>query len=348
MNVPTAAELAAALAKDPDGLNEFADLTSTTNATEEPAVPPSLIKCELTGHMATITLANDRRRNALSGQLLDELVSALEQLARVRARAVVLRAAPGAVVWSAGHDIRELPRDGADPITYHDPLERALRAIRKHPAPVIAMVHGSVWGGATDLALSCDFIVADQTAQFAITPVNLGLPYNASGIQNFIARVGAHIARQMFFTAEPIHAEQARECGIINYLVDSSQLQTHTNDLAERLARKAPLAIAVIKEQIRMLSEATRCRPPPSSASRGCAAGSTPPRTTRRESTRSWKNARRSSQAASRGTPPQPSTKPGPTRGQPVQASARRRAGHNRLFFGAAAAPPARQSAPGH
>lgn len=256
MNVPTAAELAAALAKDPDGLNEFADLTSTTNATEEPAAPPSLIKCELTGHMATITLANDRRRNALSGQLLDELVSALEQLARVRARAVVLRAAPGAVVWSAGHDIRELPRDGADPITYHDPLERALRAIRKHPAPVIAMVHGSVWGGATDLALSCDFIVADQTAQFAITPVNLGLPYNASGIQNFIARVGAHIARQMFFTAEPIHAEQARECGIINYLVDSSQLQAHTNDLAERLARKAPLAIAVIKEQIRMLSEA--------------------------------------------------------------------------------------------
>jgi hypothetical protein len=61
MNVPTAAELAAALAKDPDGLNEFADLTSTANATEEPAAPPSLIKCELTGHMATITLANDRR-----------------------------------------------------------------------------------------------------------------------------------------------------------------------------------------------------------------------------------------------------------------------------------------------
>lgn len=223
--------------------------------TEEPPAPWSLITCERSDEVATITLANERCRNALSAQLLDELVSALKQLARARARVVVLRAPPGAVVWSSGHDIRELPRDGSDPITYGDPLERALRAIRKHPAPVVAMVHGSVWGGATDLALACDFIIADHTAQFAITPVNLGLPYNASGIQHFIARVGAHLARQMFFTAEPILAQQARECGIINYLVEDSQLETHTYHLAQRLARKAPLAISVIKEQIRMLSE---------------------------------------------------------------------------------------------
>jgi methylmalonyl-CoA decarboxylase len=229
---------------------------STTDAAEAPAPNPPLIRCELTGPVATIVLANERCRNALSGQLLDELVSALAELARARARVVVLRAAPDVVVWSSGHDIRELPRDGSDPIPYADPLERALRAIRKHPAPVIAMVHGSVWGGATDLALSCDFIVADHTAQFAITSVNLGLPYNASGIQNFIARVGVNIARQMFFTAEPIHAEQARDCGIINYLVDESQLQARTDDLAQRLARKAPLAVSAIKEQIRMLSEA--------------------------------------------------------------------------------------------
>jgi methylmalonyl-CoA decarboxylase len=201
-------------------------------------------------------MSNGRWRNALSRQLLDELVGALDALAQAQTRAVVLRAAPGVAVWSAGHDIRELPRDGSDPLRYHDPLERALRAIRKHPAPVIAMIHGSVWGGATDLALSCDFIAADRTAAFAITPVNLGLPYNASGIQNFITRVGAHVARQMFFTAEPIAAEAAHRHGIINYLLDGTELEVFTYELAHRLAKKSPLALGVIKEQIRILSEA--------------------------------------------------------------------------------------------
>ncbi len=216
----------------------------------------SLIDSTLEGRIGTITLRNERRRNALCKDMLVQLRLALDRFGHQQARAVVLRAGPDVEVWSAGHDIRELPRDGSDPMLYEDPLEQALRAIRKHPAPVIAMIHGSVWGLATDLVLSCDFIVADETAQFAITAVDLGLPYNASGIQNFITRVGAHVARQMFFTAEPIRADAALQHGIINYLVDAAGLEQHTYDLAERLARKSPLAISVIKEQIRMLTEA--------------------------------------------------------------------------------------------
>ncbi len=216
----------------------------------------SLIDSTLEGRIGTVTLRNEQRRNALCKDMLVQLRLALDRFAHQQARAVVLRAGPDVEVWSAGHDIRELPRDGSDPMLYEDPLEQALRAIRKHPAPVIAMIHGSVWGLATDLVLSCDFIVADQTAQFAITAVDLGLPYNASGIQNFITRVGAHIARQMFFTAEPLRAEAATQHGIINHLVDAAELEQHTYALAERLAKKSPLAISVIKEQIRILTEA--------------------------------------------------------------------------------------------
>lgn len=218
--------------------------------------PSRLISVELHGRIGTITLRNETRRNALCKQMLGEIREGLDSLAHQQVRAVVLRAAPDVTVWSAGHDIRELPRDGSDPMRYADPLEQALRAIRKHPAPVIAMIHGSVWGLATDLTLSCDFIVADHSAQFAITAVDLGLPYNASGIQNFIMRVGAHIARQMFFTSEPIKADAALQHGIINYLVDEDQLEARTYALAERLAKKSPLALSVIKEQIRILAEA--------------------------------------------------------------------------------------------
>ncbi len=215
-----------------------------------------LIESKLDGQIGTIILRNERRRNALCKAMLSEIRFVLDEFAHQQARAVILRAAPGVGVWSAGHDIRELPRDGSDPMLYEDPLEQLLRAIRKHPAPVIAMIHGSVWGLASDLVLSCDFIVADPTAQFAITAVDLGMPYNASGIQNFINRVGPHIARQMFFTSEPLLADSAMQHGIINYLVDESDLERETYALAGRLAKKSPFAIAVIKEQIRILTEA--------------------------------------------------------------------------------------------
>ena len=67
-----------------------------------------------------------------------------------------LRAATGMRVWSSGRDITELPRGRRDPLGYNDPLEELIRAVRTFPAPIIAMVHGSVWGGAFDLVLSCD------------------------------------------------------------------------------------------------------------------------------------------------------------------------------------------------
>ena len=70
------------------------------------------------------------------------------------------------------------------------------------------MVHGSVWGGACDLVLTCDLVVGDDRS-FAITPAKLALPYNASGILHFINRVGLNIAKEMFFWADPYHGGQS-------------------------------------------------------------------------------------------------------------------------------------------
>ena len=86
-----------------------------------------------------------------------------------------------------------------------------LRAIRVFPAPIVAMVHGSVWGGAFDLVLSCDLVVADETASFAITPANLGLPYNTTGLLHFLGRLPINLIKEMFFTAEPVDAQKAKE-----------------------------------------------------------------------------------------------------------------------------------------
>lgn len=213
----------------------------------------SLIHVEFDGAVGVVTLDNPARRNALNAATAEEMINALRGLDAEGVRAVILRAPPGAPVWSSGHDVSELPGPHDDPLSYDDSLERMLRAVKQFRAPVIAMVHGSVWGGACDLALSCDVIVADPTATFAITPANIGLPYNLTGILQFLSRLPLNVAKEMFFTAAPVGADDARRWNLINHLVPEDELESFTRDMARRIADKAPLAVAVIKEQFRML-----------------------------------------------------------------------------------------------
>lgn len=213
------------------------------------------VRSELSGTIGTIILDNAARRNALSAALLDSVITELARLQEQKARVIILRAAPGLKVWSAGHDIAELPRGHEDPLGYADPLERALRAIRSHPAPVIALVQGSVWGGAFDVVLSCDIVVADETATFAITPANLGLPYNTTGLLHFTGRLPANLIKEMFYTAAPLDAEAARKWGILNHLVPSAEIEQRVLAMATLIATKAPLAIATVKEQLRVLAD---------------------------------------------------------------------------------------------
>jgi methylmalonyl-CoA decarboxylase len=144
-----------------------------------------LVQSELTDSIGSITLDQPAKRNALSEALIEQILAAFKRFREASARVVVIRADRAASVWSSGHDIAELPQ-GHDPLAYSDPLERLLRAVRSFPAPVIAMIHGSVWGGATDLVLSCDLVIGDETCAFAVTPVNLGLPYNTTGLLQFM------------------------------------------------------------------------------------------------------------------------------------------------------------------
>jgi methylmalonyl-CoA decarboxylase len=216
---------------------------------------PAPVRSELAGNIGTIILDNASRRNALSAALLDGVIAELKKMQDQKARVIILRSAPGLKVWSAGHDISELPRGHEDPLGYADPLERALRALRSHPAPIIAMIQGSVWGGAFDLVLSCDIVIGDETAKFAITPANLGLPYNTTGLLHFLGRLPVNLVKEMFFTAAPLDAEAARKWGILNHLYPAAQLEEQVQAMASLIASKAPLAISTVKEQLRVLAD---------------------------------------------------------------------------------------------
>jgi methylmalonyl-CoA decarboxylase len=213
-----------------------------------------------TDWVGTIVLDQPAKRNALSKPMVDEIIAGLEDFKQSKIRAVVLRAAGDAKVWSSGHDIADI-HQGQDPLAYDDPVEKLLRAVREFPAPVIAMVHGSVWGAATNLVLNCDMIVGDETCSFAITAVNLGVPYNAAGLLQFMRRLPLNLVKEMFFTAQPVQAENALTWGVLNHLVPASELEKFTYDLAAQIATKAPLAITVVKEQMRVLADADQLTP---------------------------------------------------------------------------------------
>ncbi len=214
-----------------------------------------LVLSELSDTIGTIILNRPEKRNALSRALIDDVIAALAEFETCDARVVVLSATVAGGVWSAGHDISELPQ-GQDPLSYSDPLERLLRNVRRFPSPVIAMVHGSVWGGATDLIMNCDIVVGDETCTFAITPTNLGLPYNTTGLFQFMRRLPLNVVKEMFFTAAPVGAAAAAQWGILNHLVAAAELRSFTYDLAKTIAGKAPLAVSAAKEQLRALAEA--------------------------------------------------------------------------------------------
>ena len=241
--------------RDRDGHGEqpAGDSSTAGGASEDPA--GDLVRTSVVGQVGIITLEDRHKHNAVGTQLATAVITALESLRTQQVRAIVLRAAAGMHVWSAGHDIDELPPGRRDPLGYDDPLEGLIRAVRTFPAPVVAMVHGTVWGGALDLVLSCDLAVADETASFAITPANLGLPYNITGLLHFQGRLPINVIKEMFFTAAPIDARKAREWLLINHLVPWDRLESFTLELAATMATKSPLAITVIKEQLRVLSD---------------------------------------------------------------------------------------------
>jgi len=157
-------------------------------------------------------------------------------------------------VFSAGHDIRELPTNGRDPLTYNDPLRLLVRTIEHFPSPVIAMVEGSVWGGACELVMSCDLIIASVDSTFAITTAKMGVPYNISGIQNFLSTGGMPLCKEMLFTAQPLGVERLLARGIVSHAVPREELEAVTLELAGKIAKNSPLVVSLLKEELRLLS----------------------------------------------------------------------------------------------
>lgn len=198
------------------------------------------------GSIAILQLNRPKALNALSFELMGELVKALEDLENDHGIRVIILTGDGPV-FAAGADLKEMSQ--ASPVDLI--LGRRFELwdkIRKITKPIIAAVNGYCLGGGNELAMNCDIIIASQTATFGQPEVNVGIMPGAGGTQRLIRAVGKYRAMEMILTGKSITADEAHRIGLVNRVVPAESLMNEARKIANEIASKPPISIRAAKE----------------------------------------------------------------------------------------------------
>jgi enoyl-CoA hydratase len=203
-------------------------------------------------HVLLVTLNRPDVANALNTLMGLELVEVFEALSidLENLRAVIITG-QGDKAFCAGGDLKE--RNGMsdeDWQAQHVIFERMVRAIMGCPIPVLAAVNGAAYGGGCEIAAASDFIYAASTARFALTEVTLGIMPGAGGTQNLARAVGERRAKELILSGLPFTAAEAEAWGLVNRVVEPSELLEATLAIARRIAGNGPIAVRQAKQAI--------------------------------------------------------------------------------------------------
>jgi enoyl-CoA hydratase len=215
----------------------------------------SLVLSERDGAVAVVLLNRPDALNALSDELMDELVSTLGELDRDEAvRAIVLGGNVRA--FAAGADIGELAQSSAIDLYYQRRVER-WDAIRGLWTPLVAAVSGFCLGGGCELAMSCDLIVASETAEFGQPETGLGIIPGAGGTQRLTRAVGKALAMDMILSGRRLSAREALQAGLVSRVVAREAWLEEARRVAREIAEKGPVATRLAKESVDRAYETT-------------------------------------------------------------------------------------------
>jgi enoyl-CoA hydratase len=215
----------------------------------------SLVEVERDGAVAIVLLNRPDRLNALSDELMDELVSTLGELdGDDGVRAIVLGGNERA--FAAGADIGELAQASAIDLYYQRRVER-WDAIRGLWTPLVAAVSGYCLGGGCELALSCDLIVASETAEFGQPETGLGIIPGAGGTQRLTRAVGKAVAMDVILSGRRLSAQEALQAGLVARVVPADQWLEGAKSVARDIAEKGPVATRLAKESVDRAYETT-------------------------------------------------------------------------------------------
>ena len=218
-------------------------------------MPYEMILTETRGRVGLITLNRPQVMNALNNQLMREVMDALEDFDKKDdIGAMVITGNEKA--FAAGADIKEMMNKSIQQMmdTDHIAVFGRIRTIRK---PVIAAVSGWALGGGCEIALSCDMVIASESAKFGQPEINIGVIPGAGGTQRLTHAVGKALAMEMILNNRALSAQEALQHGLVNRVVPVDKCLDEALKLADEIASHAPLAVRAAKKMINQTYEQT-------------------------------------------------------------------------------------------
>jgi enoyl-CoA hydratase len=211
----------------------------------------SLVDVSLRDHVALLQLTNAERRNVLDVATATAMQEAVERLGRdPDVRCAVIAGTDG--VFAAGADIRELEAASAEEnLAYNRRLRASVNAVAALPIPTIAALNGHAIGGGLELALACLMRVASSEAKLGLPEVKLGIIPATGGLARLPILVPRTAAAELALTGDLITAAEAKDLGLVNYVVEPERVLDRALELAAKVARNAPLAAQAICESLR-------------------------------------------------------------------------------------------------
>src|SRR5947199_5225944 len=207
-----------------------------------------LVTVELESAVGVVLLNRPQQLNALSDELMGELVAELEKLdADNEVRCIVLGGNERA--FAAGADVAELTA-GTSISLYQERRIHRWDAIRSLRTPLVAAVSGFCLGGGCELAMACDLIVASEFAKFGQPEINLGVMPGAGGTQRLTRAVGKAVAMDMILSGRMLGAEEARQLGLVARVVAQDSWLESAKQLAREIASKSPVSVRLAKEAV--------------------------------------------------------------------------------------------------
>lgn len=207
--------------------------------------------------IALVTLNRPEKRNAVSYDLIEDLLKALEQVRRSSAQVLILTGAGKA--FCSGMDLDNLKaltgRTQEQNIEDSRTMARLFRSIYDFPKPTIAAVNGAAIAGGTGIATICDFTLAAPDAKFGYTEVRIG--FVPAIVSNFLVRqIGEKQARDLLLTGRIFTADEAHKLGLVNEIVDADRLLPRAHELARSLMENSPASLRVTKKLLSQIVNA--------------------------------------------------------------------------------------------
>jgi enoyl-CoA hydratase len=217
---------------------------------------PQTLLLERVERVAVVTVNRPDKRNALNATVRQELLEVLDTLRDDDDVRVVVFTGAGDRAFIAGADIGEFAE--RTPLQQRAAMaeRRIFDEIAAYPKPTIAMINGFALGGGCELAMACDIRIAARSARFGQPEIRLGLIPGGGGTQRLPRLIGAGRALRLILTGDLIDAEEAYRCGLVDELVDDTELRRATLAVAQTIAASSPVALRLAKAAVAAAWEA--------------------------------------------------------------------------------------------